>query len=162
MGARITRIPARGCSTARAPADTDSRMSSQTPRDLTPESGGPTDVAPLGRTGPKPAHELTAEEERGGADWDMIAADADFKKLLAAKIRFILPMTIFFLVYYFALPVLVGWCPDLMKTPVGSVNIAYLFALSQFFMAWIVAAIYVSKASGWDKAAAAVLAKFKK
>ena len=137
-------------------------MSSQTPRDFTPESGGPTDVAPTGRTGSKPAHELTAEEERGNINWDAIAADPDFKKLLASKIGFILPMTIFFLVYYFALPVLVGWFPDLMKTKVGSVNVAYLFALSQFFMAWIVAGFYVSKAAGWDKAAADVLSKFKK
>ena len=137
-------------------------MSSPTPRDFTPESGGPTDVAPPGRTGSKPAHEMTAEEERGNVNWDEIAADADFKKLLAAKIRFIAPTTVFFLVYYFALPILVGWCPDLMKTKIGSVNYAYLFALSQFFMAWIVAAIYVGKAAGWDKAAAALLTKFKK
>jgi len=137
-------------------------MSSQTPRDFTPESGGPTDVAPTGRTSAKPAHELTAEEERGNVNWDAIAADPDFKRLIARKIGFILPMTIFFLVYYFALPVLVGWFPALMKTKIGTVNYAYLFALSQFFMAWIVAAIYVTKAAGWDKAAAAVLAKFKK
>jgi uncharacterized membrane protein (DUF485 family) len=141
---------------------TQAPMSSQTPRDFTPESGGPTDVTPVGRTGPKPAHELTAEEERGNVNWNAIAADADFKKLLASKIGFILPMTIFFLVYYFALPVLVGWFPDLMKTKVGSVNVAYLFAFSQFFMAWIVAGIYVNKAAGWDKAAANVLSKFKK
>lgn len=137
-------------------------MSSQNPRDLTPVSGAPTDVAPLGRSATKPAHEMTAEEERGAANWDMIAADPDFKRLLAGKLRFILPMTIFFLVYYFALPVLVGWFPELMKTKVGSVNVAYLFAFSQFFMAWIVAAIYVSAAAGWDKQAAALLRKFKK
>lgn len=137
-------------------------MSSQTPRDFTPESGGPTDVAPIGRTGAKPAHEMTADEERGNIDWDSIAADADFKKLLAAKIRFIAPTTIFFLVYYFALPILVGWFPDFMKTKVGNVNYAYLFALSQFLMAWAVAAIYVGKAAGWDKSAAAILTKFKK
>jgi hypothetical protein len=29
-------------------------------------------------------------------------------------------------------------------------------------MAWIVAAVYVSKAAGWDKAAANLIAKFKK
>ena len=61
-----------------------------------------------------------------------------------------------------ALPVLVGWFPDLMKTRIGSVNAAYLFALSQFFMAWIVAGIYVVKAAGWDKSAAQIIAKFKK
>ena len=45
---------------------------------------------------------------------------------------------VFFVVYYFALPVLVGYAPELMSRPVvGKVNIAYLFALSQFFMAWI-------------------------
>lgn len=136
-------------------------MSSETPRDFTPESGGPTDVAPLGNAGAKPPHERTAEEEFNALNWDEIAAAPEFKELLAAKMRFILPATIFFLVYYFALPVLVGWFPELMKTRIGSVNLAYLFALSQFFMAWIVAGFYVVKAAGWDRTAAALLAKFK-
>lgn len=134
-------------------------MSSQTPQDFTPESGGPTDVAPLGRTGQKPAHERTAEEEAGAVKWEEIAEAPEFKALLASKAAFIIPATIFFLVYYFALPILVGWFPELMKKKVGSVNIAYLFAFSQFFMAWIVAAIYVRKAAGWDKSAAALLTK---
>ena len=63
-------------------------------------------------------------------------------------------------VYYFALLVLVGWFPDLMKKQVlGKINVAYLFALSQFFMAWILAFIYVRKAAQWDKAAADLLNK---
>ena len=109
-----------------------------------------------------PEPHRTAEQDRDTANWDAIAADADFKKLLADKARFILPASIFFIVYYFALPVLVGWFPDLMKKKIGSVNVAYLFALSQFFMAWIVAGFYVMKAAGWDKSAAALLAKFSK
>ena len=59
-------------------------MSSPDPRDLTPESASPTDVAPLGRTGEKPAHERTADEDRADADWEAIAAHDDFKKLLAS------------------------------------------------------------------------------
>ncbi|HEY5792747.1 MAG TPA: DUF485 domain-containing protein, partial [Chthoniobacterales bacterium] len=95
-------------------------------------------------------------------NWNEIASDPDFKKLVASKLRFIIPATVFFVVYYFALPVLVGWFPELMKTRVaGSVNFAYLFALSQFFMAWILAFLYVGVAAGWDKRAAALLAKFK-
>lgn len=137
-------------------------MSSQTPRDFTPESGGPTDVAPIGRNAPKPAHERTAAEEASPVNWDEIAAAPEFKTLLVSKTAFIVPTTIFFLVYYFALLVLVGWFPDLMKTKVGSVNLAYLFALSQFFMAWVVAGFYVVKAAGWDKSAAALLTKFKR
>lgn len=129
--------------------------------DFTPESAAPTDIAPLGRSGEKPTHELTAAEDRDAANWDAIAADADFKKLLKAKAAFIIPATIFFVVYYFTLPVLVGWFPQLMETEViGKVNLAYAFALSQFFMAWILAFLYVAAAAGWDRQAAAVLAKF--
>ena len=68
--------------------------------------------------------------------------------------------TVFFVIYYFALLVLVGWWPDLMKTQVlGKVNLAYLFALSQFFMAWIMAWIYTRVAAQWDLAAQAILAE---
>ena len=138
-------------------------MSSPQPdnSDLTPESAAPTDIAPLGRSGPKPAHEQTGVEDMDVANWDAIAADADFKKLLKAKAAFIIPATVFFVVYYFTLPVLVGWFQKLMETEViGKVNLAYAFALSQFFMAWILAFLYVAAAAGWDHQAAAVLAKF--
>ena len=58
------------------------------------------------------------------------------------------------ILYYFALPILVGWFPELMKKKIGDgANLAYLFALSQFFMAWIVAGLYVMKAGSWDRAA---------
>jgi uncharacterized membrane protein (DUF485 family) len=123
------------------------------PGDQTPEVGSATDVAPLGRGGAKPAHELTADEDADGTDWDRVAAEPEFKELLASKRRFIVPMTVFFVVYYFALPVLVGYAPRLMETRVLGLNVAYLFALSQFFMAWIVAALYVRAAGGWDKVA---------
>ena len=87
-------------------------------------------------------------------DWDHIAQNPEFQELLAAKARFIVPATIFFIIYYFALPILVGYYKDLMSTPVlGPVNLAYLFALSQFFMAWIIAALYMRAASRFDKMA---------
>jgi uncharacterized membrane protein (DUF485 family) len=123
------------------------------PGDFTPEVGSDTDVAPLGRAGAKPAHERTAEEDADLADWDGVAAQEEFKQLLASKRRFIVPTTVFFVVYYFALPVLVGYAPRLMETRVLGLNVAYLFALSQFFMAWIVAALYVRAAGGWDEVA---------
>jgi uncharacterized membrane protein (DUF485 family) len=64
-------------------------------------------------------------------------------------------------IYYFALPVLVGWFPEMMSKPVlGAVNAAYLFALSQFFMAWIVAALYVMAATGWDRRVTQILGRF--
>jgi len=72
--------------------------------------------------------------------------------MVRAKLRFIIPAVIFFVVYYFALPVLVGYAPGLMsKRVIGVVNIAYLFALSQFFMAWIIAALYLRAAARFDR-----------
>jgi uncharacterized membrane protein (DUF485 family) len=47
------------------------------------------------------------------------------------------------------------------KKVLGDVNLAYLFALSQFFMAWILAFVYVGVAAGWDRKAAAILSKFR-
>lgn len=127
-------------------------------RDATPTIGSQTDIAPLGRSGVKPPHERTAEEEAGSVDWSEINATPEFQALLKAKRRFIIPATLFFVVYYFALPYLVGYHTELMKRKVwGEMNWAYLFALSQFFMAWILAAIYVVVAAGWDRKAKALL-----
>jgi len=94
-------------------------------------------------------------------DWDGIAADPGFRKLLADKALFLAPATAFFMIYYFALPALAGFAPKLMETKVvGSVNVAYLFALSQFVMAWALAGFYVLAARRWDRDAAVVLKKF--
>jgi len=128
--------------------------------DLTPHTGSATDVAPLGRSRGKPPHEQTADEDRDVVDWQRLAATAEFKSLLRAKARFIVPATVFFIVYYFTLPILVGYAPQLMaRKVIGVVNVAYLFALSQFFMAWIVAWAYVRAAGRFDKMARDVIDK---
>lgn len=93
-------------------------------------------------------------------DWRKIEASDEFRALIAAKRRFILPATAFFMMYYFALPVLVGYAPQLMTMRLGSgVNLAYLFALSQFPMAWILAGMYLRSARHWDRAAASIAAR---
>lgn len=128
--------------------------------DPTPISGGPTDVSPLGRGVPKPAHERTAGEDGDPYNWAEIEADPAFAELKRAKLRFIVPGTIFFLVYYMALPVMVGFFPEVMKTAVlGKVNWAYLFALSQFVMTWVLCAMYVRAARRWDVMNAELLAR---
>lgn len=85
-------------------------------------------------------------------EWDNIANSKEFKDLMATKKDFVVPAFVFFVVYYFLLPVLVGYAPNFMATKVfGFVNIAYLFALSQFFMAWIIAWLYVKAAGDFDR-----------
>lgn len=128
-------------------------------RDLTPAVSAETDVARLGQAGPPPAHEQTADEDADLVDWDRVAAMEQFKALLRTKIAFIVPAMVFFVVYYFALPVLVGWFPELMEKRIGPVNLAYVFALSQFFMAWAVAFVYLRKAAKFDEQARQIIAR---
>jgi len=128
------------------------------PPDPTAIVGAATDISPLTHRGPKPAHERTAAEEAGATPWEAIASSARFKELLRAKRRFIIPAMIFFIVYYFALPALVGYARPLMEKPIiGPVNLAYLFALSQFFMAWFIAAMYVRAANRFDRQAREIM-----
>jgi uncharacterized membrane protein (DUF485 family) len=122
--------------------------------------GADTDVAPLGRPAVKPAHERTADEDADIVDWDRVAAREDFRSLVAAKRTFIVPATLFFVAYYLALPLLVGYAPGVMKTEIfGAVNLAYLFALSQFVMAWGLAAWYLRAAGRFDAMAQGIVAK---
>jgi len=91
-------------------------------------------------------------------DWAELERLPEFRSLVRAKRAFILPATIFFVAYYFALPVLVGYWPEAMSRRVfGPLNVAYLFALSQFAMAWILMALYVRRARRFDAQAEAVL-----
>jgi uncharacterized membrane protein (DUF485 family) len=94
------------------------------------------------------------------SEWDRIAESQEFKDLMATKKIFIVPAFIFFVVYYFSLPVLVGYAPQFMSTKViGEVNLAYLFALSQFFVAWIIAGLYVKAANDFDRLAKDIIEK---
>jgi uncharacterized membrane protein (DUF485 family) len=77
-------------------------------------------------------------------DWERLAQTSQFRALVQRKRRFVIPASVFFIIYYFALPVLVGYFPGFMsRRVIGPVNLAYLFALSQFVMAWVLAWLYV-------------------
>lgn len=91
--------------------------------------------------------------------WHQIYSSAPFRRMIQQKKRAVCAMTVFFIAYYFALPLLVGYRPGLMSRPVwGEANWAYLFAFSQFLMAWAIAFIYMRFASRFDKMADNILA----
>ena len=92
--------------------------------------------------------------------WDRVAASEEFRDLMATKKIFIIPAFLCFLIYYFLLPILVGYAPQFMSIKVwGNVNLAYLFALSQFFMAWIIAGLYVKAGDDFDKISKDIIEK---
>ncbi|MDQ2991718.1 MAG: DUF485 domain-containing protein [Candidatus Eremiobacteraeota bacterium] len=97
-------------------------------------------------------HHLTPD------DWTRVANEPPFRALIGNKRRFVIPATIFSIAYYLALPALVGFAPTLAERTVwGPVTVANLFALSQFAMAWILLAVYLWRARGFDATEATVV-----
>jgi len=89
-----------------------------------------------------------AQAPPGAPRWEALKASAEFRRLMAARRNFIIPAVVFFLVYYFALPLSNGLAPKLMNTKIiGNINLAYVFALSEFVMAWVLAYLYISRAN---------------
>ena len=107
--------------------------------------------------------ENVRQQKSNGTDWSAIASSATFKDLIALKKAFIVPAFIFFLIYYISLAVLVGYAPKLAAMRViGTVNVAYLFALSQFVVGWVIAALYLLAASKFDSLAEHILTQDEK
>jgi uncharacterized membrane protein (DUF485 family) len=105
----------------------------------------------------------TAEQaQTTSIDWQEIASSSDFRELIREKRNFILPATVFFLFYYFGFLIFVGYFPTVAETNViGSINVAYLAALSEFVMAWALVFLYVRRAGFFDKLTHAILKRVK-
>ena len=87
-------------------------------------------------------------------DWAAIEQTPEFRALVRAKRAFIVPATLFFIAYYFALPALVGYWPDLMSTvpvPTGEAT----------HEAWTLMAAYVSRARRYDRMVEDLLQRLK-
>ena len=90
--------------------------------------------------------------------WDLIYESPDYRRMISQKTRAVVVMTVFFVVYYFALPVLVGYWPGLMSRRLwGNVTLAYAYAFSQFLMAWAIAYLYMRYAGRFDQTTARIL-----
>ena len=101
------------------------------------------------KSGNRGGHELSMDH------WKCIYDSSESQKMIAQKTRFVGVSTVFFIIFYFTLPLLVGYWPEWMSFEVwGVVNWAYLFAFSQFLMAWAVAYCYMVFAGQFDKQAA--------
>jgi uncharacterized membrane protein (DUF485 family) len=83
-------------------------------------------------------------------EWVRVERTSAFEELIRAKRAFIIPATIFFMVFYFGLPFLAAFTTVLNVKVIGSLTLAYIYALAQFAMTWILMHLYVSRANKWD------------
>jgi len=96
-------------------------------------------------------------------DWTGIASSKAFRDLISIKKTFIVPAFVVFLLHYLALAVLMGYAPQLASTRViGTVNIVYLFALSQFAVGGVIAGLYLFAAARFDALTDDILAQVRK
>lgn len=81
-------------------------------------------------------------------DWAALDADPRFGELRRKKAGFLGVLMAVSIGYYFMLPIGAAWFPEFFRRRVfGAVNIGLLFALSEFVLAWAVAALYTWRAN---------------
>lgn len=86
-------------------------------------------------------------------DYVKVVESNQFKRFLERKRKFIIPMTIFFLIFYFLLPIFTSYTTFLNAPFLGDISWVWIFAFAQFVMTWVLSTIYVKKAASFDEEA---------
>jgi uncharacterized membrane protein (DUF485 family) len=87
-------------------------------------------------------------DNNSNVDWDAIIRDPRFQSLQRRKQAFLWGLMAVSVIYYLLLPIGAAYFQDLFRIKVwGVVNVAILFALSQFVVTWVIAIIYSRAAS---------------
>ena len=88
---------------------------------------------------------MSAPESR--VDWKAIERSPEFRELIAARRRFVLPATIFYLAWYLGFILLAGYAPDFMARSVyEGLTVGYCLALTQFVMVGALGIMYLRRA----------------
>lgn len=93
-------------------------------------------------------------------DWDAVIADRRFQALHRRKSAFLWGLMLVSVAYYLLLPIGAAYFQELYRVRVwGPANVGLLFALSEFVVAWGVAAYYSRRANAeFDRLAAEIAA----
>jgi uncharacterized membrane protein (DUF485 family) len=71
------------------------------------------------------------------------AAHASVKQLIAEKLKYLVPMTVIFMVSYIGLTILAGFARDLLGTRIiGSVNLGFVLIAINYLLSWVLAIVY--------------------
>jgi uncharacterized membrane protein (DUF485 family) len=92
-------------------------------------------------------------------DWERIEHSPEFQELVRRRRSFVVPATIFFLVYYMAFILLAGYAEDFMASSVyEGLTVGYTLALTQFLMVFVLGIMYLKRADrDYDPLARAVV-----
>jgi uncharacterized membrane protein (DUF485 family) len=97
---------------------------------------------------PLRAGRMTMELRANTVDWAAVNADPRFRELHRRKSRFLWGLMAFSVVYYFMLPLGAAYATDLFRVKLwGPINVALVFAWSEFLVAWGIAFVYARRAN---------------
>ncbi len=94
---------------------------------------------------------MEGNREHRHEEWVRVERAPAFKELMKQRKAFVIPATIFFLVFYFLLVVLTGFTNILSAKAFGPITWAYVYAFAQFPMTWILSHLYLNRANKWDR-----------
>ena len=99
------------------------------------------------------AYSLVSEQEKSldSLDYSQILQTESFQNLLREKRSFILPISFFFMAFFFALPIMTSYTEVLNRPAIGSITWAWIFAAGQFIMTWTLCSFYSVKAKKFDR-----------
>jgi uncharacterized membrane protein (DUF485 family) len=83
-------------------------------------------------------------------EWAAVERTTAFQEYSRKRKAFLIPATIFFLLFFFGLPFLAAFTTVLNDKAVGPLTWAYIYGIAQFIMTWILMHVYVSQANKWD------------
>ena len=80
-------------------------------------------------------------------DWQAIEGSPEFRELVEARRKFVLPASIFFLAFFSVWLLLASLAPGLMATQLwGGMTLGFLLAVSQVLMTFVVTILYLRQA----------------
>ena len=81
-------------------------------------------------------------------DWKAAESSPEFRELIAARRRFVVPATIFFLSWYIGFILLAGYAQGFMGSSVyEGLTVGYCLALTQFVMVGVLGVLYLRRAN---------------
>ena len=83
-------------------------------------------------------------------EWVAVERAPSFQEYARKRKAFLIPATIFFMVFFFGLPVLASFTTFLNGRVIGPLSWAYVYGFAQFAMTWIIMHLYVNRANKWD------------
>src|SRR5699024_12561827 len=85
---------------------------------------------------------------------------SDLKDLLSKRNRFIMPISVFFIIATLLFPVLTSYTTILNNEAFGNISWAWIYALMLFVMVWTLVTIYMRRAKAFDREADEIIRKY--